>query len=85
MTSVKFVDDLPPQRHVGGRPPKITPQLLDQLRANPGKWAVVCEDVSVATIRTWTRRYPEFEFAGRRDPVRNSPVRTTAYGRAVAK
>lgn len=79
----------PPPPHPGGRPTKLTPEVL-QLAERAGKAGLIDEQVAgmlgivVSTYYAWLKQHPEFSEAlkrGQTDPA--ARVRMSLYQRAI--
>ncbi|MDX1488020.1 MAG: hypothetical protein R3268_07465, partial [Acidiferrobacterales bacterium] len=71
MPDLTFVDELPARRG-GGRATIITDDVLSELRANPGKWAVIKQydtnpEAAASMVTLGRKRHTNdgFDFASR--------------------
>ena len=69
----------PPNPTKGRRARILTPEILAELRANPGQWALVSEDVANITATRWRKEFPDLEISTR---SRGQRARSAVYARA---
>lgn len=58
-------------------------EILPALQANPGRWALITEDASVASITRWKTLFPGIEFTTRQGE--HPRGRAAIYARATTK
>lgn len=48
----------------GARETGLWAKIMAELRANPGKWAVICESLDAAKLTALRYRFPDIDFRG---------------------
>lgn len=78
---IKFVDDVPaPNRGRGPKPQFFTDEVLAQLEANPGRWALI--GVAYPNVVTKARqRHPQLEVVSRK---RDGEKKRDIYARWIS-
>lgn len=79
MTTVRFVDELPPQ--IGRNRTNYT-DIVDVLTNNPGKWGIVKTSAGKGILYYLRRTFPYHEWAQRTNVDANGQTIRTIYGRA---
>lgn len=70
-------EEPPPAR--SGRKSTLWRNILAELDARPGEWAVVSESIQVSQVSGMRVRYPDYEFTGRGEGL--PPNRVKLYAR----
>ena len=80
-TGLVFED--PPPKNPGGYERILTPEILHELKANPGQWARIPGRVSASLVNQWKKRNPGLDATTRN--VDQKTRKATIYVRWVGE
>lgn len=80
MTDITWQE--PPASKNSGRPKILTDEILAELRANPGRWALIYRAHNSAMATLWKKRHPDLETTVRTVPG-SDPKMYDIYARAT--
>ncbi len=79
MTNITWVDELPPSKRTGYK------AIVDQLADNAGQWAIINRNVHKGALAYVKKRFPDCEWAIRKDKQPSGVVHNVLYGRYVGE